>query len=245
MSKCFDYYLVAYALFGTCSFTSFRLVIRLLLFIPFSFARVGGGTMDEVVDATYVSWLFWQTLYERNEPFRLSSPDGVADLLSLDVTKVELSLRGIVGVLAPSLNAALVGLAATLRDVCGRVPLLVPTVITLTLSGDTDEQGFSLLCTISVGDVTVTRRFRESTLGTLPGFACEFLNENFKIPLLTEGNGHDCAICLVSMTGQCILTECKHMFHLQCLANLQRYSSSCPLCRSALNMGDLTLFTRS
>ncbi len=197
------------------------------------------------MDATYVSWLFWHTLYERDDPSRFSASDGVADLLSLDVTKVELSLRGIVGALTASFNAALVGLAATLRDACARVPLLVPTFITLALCGDTDEQGFSLLCTISVGsDRTVIQRFRENTIDALPGFARDFLDKNFQTPRLSEGNGDDCPICLTAMSGQCILTECKHMFHVRCLAEMQRYFQTCPLCRAQLRIGDLSLLIR-
>lgn len=223
--------------------------MRVFLIIPCFFVGVDGMD-EETADATYVSWLYWNALYEHNDPYRFSAPDGVAALLALDVTKVELSLRGIVGALASSFNVALTGLAETLRSVCARVLLLTPTVISLSLCGDTDEQGFSLLCTISIEPtLSVTRRFREDTIGTLSFFAHDFLDKNFKIPCLVEGNGEDCSICISPMVGQCVLTQCNHMFHVPCLATVQRhagrgYDATCPLCRSPLKMGDLSPFTR-
>ena len=55
-------------------------------------------------------------------------------------------------------------------------------------------------------------------------------------------NTHNCAICLEELTIPCInscITECDHVFHLNCLIRNIEHNTRCPICRKHLLIRNL------
>lgn len=68
---------------------------------------------------------------------------------------------------------------------------------------------------------------------SLPGRLRNWHVKLDKVPLEPE---EECAICLAQLIEQCVLTDCGHRFHMNCLENnfIVTSRATCPLCRRSL-----------
>ncbi|XP_045464086.1 RING-H2 finger protein ATL52-like [Harmonia axyridis] len=47
---------------------------------------------------------------------------------------------------------------------------------------------------------------------------------------------NDCGICMDTLSGIVLTTECKHEFHFKCFSDWFKRKNTCPFCRSVVTM---------
>jgi hypothetical protein len=85
-------------------------------------------------------------------------------------------------------------------------------------------------------DEVMERTLNESVVERNENDFIEFVSENYNELSEENKNTKDCSICLVDFEDDdsVSLTNCKHLFHNNCITEWSRYKKDCPICRTKL-----------
>jgi hypothetical protein len=85
-------------------------------------------------------------------------------------------------------------------------------------------------------DEVMERTLNESVVERNENDFIEFISENYNELSDENKNTKDCSICLVDFedNDSVSLTNCKHLFHNNCITEWSRYKKDCPICRAKL-----------
>ena len=85
-------------------------------------------------------------------------------------------------------------------------------------------------------DEVMERTLNESVVERNEHDFIDFHTENYNDLSEENKNVKDCSICLVDFEDDdsVSLTNCKHLFHSNCITEWSRYKKDCPICRAKL-----------